>query len=315
MSLAAYLAKNYLTADEPAPKKKKRKRTDNLEIIDDTPSSLPPTARRLGNPDDQEDLSQAQIVGDIVHERHRRTTNLWKPAVKLEDEPDAVKLEPQDEHGGEPRMESGAHAGLQTAAQVKAAIEEKERQDSQDWARHQTTGREHETIYRDATGRRVDVIFKRAELRAAADRAKREEEEKREEEQKQKELRAGLAQKRAKEAERERMKTATRFSRTRDDVEWNEELKAQERWDDPAAAFLRKKETGTEEVRGRGKRLKRVVPVYLGAAPPNRFGIRPGYRWDGVDRSNGFEKTWFRKQNERRAEKDEWDRWEAGADD
>jgi len=213
-------------------------------------------------------------------------------------------------------MESGAHAGLQTAAQVKAAIEEKQRQDREEWARHQTTGREHETVYRDATGRRVDVIFKRAELRAAADRAKREEEEKREEERRQKDLRAGLAQKRAKEVERERARTdMSGFSRTRDDVEWNEELKARERWDDPAAAFLRKKESGTEEVRVGAKRLKRVVPVYLGAAPPNRFGIRPGYRWDGVDRSNGFEKTWFRKQNERRAEKDEWDRWEAGADD
>lgn len=34
-----------------------------------------------------------------------------------------------------------------------------------------------------------------------------------------------------------------------------------------------------------------------------------------VDRSNGFEKLWFRKQNERHALKDEWGRWEAGADD
>jgi pre-mRNA-splicing factor CWC26 len=318
MSLAAYLAKNYLTTDPP-PKKKKRKRTENLQVIDDTPASLPPS-RATANPNDNEDLTDAQIVGNIVDESRQPAGNRWKRAVKLEDDDlkpeDPTKLEGDEERGG---IVSGARAGLQTAAQIKASIEEKQRQEREDWAHHHMTGREHETVYRDATGRRVDVIFKRAELRAAADRAKREQEEKNEEEKKQRELRGGLAQKRAQEAEKERMKMDTSsFSRTVEDVEWNEELKAHERWDDPAAAFLKKNDSdgGVKfGARGKGRRFKRSVPVYTGAVPPNRFGIRPGYRWDGVDRSNGFEKTWFRKQNERRAEKEEWERWEAGADD
>jgi pre-mRNA-splicing factor CWC26 len=78
------------------------------------------------------------------------------------------------------------------------------------------------------------------------------------------------------------------LARYADDKDLNEELKEQERWNDPAAAFLTKKKAGTSKT-GR--------PLYQGAAPPNRFGIRPGHKWDGVDRGNGFEAKWFQAQN------------------
>jgi len=65
--------------------------------------------------------------------------------------------------------------------------------------------------------------------------------------------------------------------------------------EDPMARFFRKA-TDVEQLTPTGK------PRYKGRAPPpNRFQILPGYRWDGVDRSNGFEPRLLRKRNERLA--------------
>jgi pre-mRNA-splicing factor CWC26 len=56
----------------------------------------------------------------------------------------------------------------------------------------------------------------------------------------------------------------------------------------------------------------RKKPLYNGPTPaPNRFGIRPGYRWDAVDRSNAsrFEHRVMTKMNERTALKDDAYKW------
>ncbi len=44
-------------------------------------------------------------------------------------------------------------------------------------------------------------------------------------------------------------------------------------------------------------------------APPNRYNILPGPRWDGVDRSNGFEKKFYDSIIARKARETEAYKW------
>ena len=57
------------------------------------------------------------------------------------------------------------------------------------------------------------------------------------------------------------------------------------RFDDPMANHLTKKAPQSNKQRYKGP-----------PPPPNRFDLLPGFRWDGVDRSNGYEKQLFQQQ-------------------
>jgi hypothetical protein len=55
---------------------------------------------------------------------------------------------------------------------------------------------------------------------------------------------------------------------------------------------------------------KRSKPLYSGPTPPpNRFNIRPGYRWDAIDRGNGYETTLLKKMSDRNSLKEDEHRW------
>jgi pre-mRNA-splicing factor CWC26 len=339
MSLSAYLAKNYLTAsnsnstDPDSTRPQKRRKRDKTTyptglIIADDDEDLQ-LSSRPSKTNDENDAEYAQFDGTARSAEFRKSKkNNWnvisttsQPQDAGADEADQIlaraaadaeqaraELEMEDaptiagvvEDG--PKMESGARAGLQTAADTAALeMEEARRRNAEAKARkmrrkeHGQDGDgepEEQTVYRDATGRRIDVSMKRAEARAA-------EAEKLRLERKEKEDAMGDVQRQQKEQRKQDLEDAKFLTVARgvDDEEMNEELKAQVRWDDPMALYMAQKER--EE--GGGKSGKSAVVAaaarprkeYAGAAPPNRYGIKPGWRWDGVDRGNGFEKEWF----------------------
>lgn len=330
-SLADYLAKNYLTADpQPERPKKKRKKNkhattstsaegDGLIIADDDPPSLRASSALDNRHEYNYDENSPSYDPDAARataEFRKKKKSSWKTlgsattAAEGQDEADAIlasaaaesaarreaddaedapaiqEAEAEDEDSTAQRMKSGARAGLQTAEQTAAMVAAQERRKKAELAayRKQHGGeegksQEQETIYRDASGRIINVAMKRAEARRAAEEAKEKEEQA-------KEALMGDVQRQQREERREELRSARAMplARTAEDENLNEELKARERWNDPAAQFLTTKKAGVSRT-GR--------PLYKGGYAPNRYGIRPGHRWDGVDRSNGFEKEWF----------------------
>ncbi|KAF2501887.1 hypothetical protein BU16DRAFT_546950 [Lophium mytilinum] len=312
MSLADYLAKNYLTADPPAKKSKKRKRKGGkhdeggLIIADDDI-----TGWNEKNKADQSDDEAPTIVGSTIGSKASTswtTVGALAPSTKSQIARDnaaaadaiiaaaadsRTAAEEAEDEAPEMldtenllKMENGAHAGLQTAAQVAAAMKKRQEEDRAKAAAvaHETGAMgAGETIYRDASGRIINVAMKRAEARRAAEKA---EKDKLEAEKAAKgDVQRLDAEKRKKDLQDAKF---MKLSRGVDDVELNDELKEQDRWNDPAAGFVKSKKSGKSRT-GR--------PLYKGAAPPNRYGIRPGHRWDGVDRANGFEGQWFKARN------------------
>ncbi|KAJ4155428.1 hypothetical protein LMH87_000670 [Akanthomyces muscarius] len=307
--LSNYLASKYLVADSK-PKKKKRKQaaaTSGLLITDDDDGGWGQTG-----PDDDDDDGPLTVTGASAEFRRAKKNN-WKSlggdnASKDKDdaaaadailasvaaESAAARAEDEEmplveEDPSVVKMSDGTHAGLQSAATVSAQLRQRQQQERDEFERHRKNAKEEETVYRDATGRRIDISMKRAEARRMAAEAE-------EKERLAKEALKGEVQQEEARRRREQLQDAKLMplARKADDEDMNRELKEQERWNDPMMQFMSGKELST----GKGKSKRR--PVYTGAAPPNRYGIKPGYRWDGVDRGTGFEAERFKALNRRK---------------
>ncbi|CAH8309338.1 unnamed protein product [Eruca vesicaria subsp. sativa] len=126
----------------------------------------------------------------------------------------------------------------------------------------------------------------------------------------------GLAQKRDAEARLQELELEKDkpFARTRDDPELDQMMKERVRWGDPMAHLVKKKQHETplmdlgdnEDMKKSGFVIPQSIPKHSWItrgleAAPNRYGIKPGRHWDGVDRSTGHEKDRFKKTSEKKA--------------
>ncbi|KIK63012.1 hypothetical protein GYMLUDRAFT_163568 [Collybiopsis luxurians FD-317 M1] len=302
--MKAYLAEKYMSgpkadailARDPH-KKKKRKAKDQGNAPAKSMIKDEDAGWGEENKDDEDDLAEAVIEKDRGF-KMRKTAGTngegsgWTTVQEGQQPPEAPDEQPilVIEEEEEKPFVGGLVKGQMKKPESKKAPEPV--------ATAEEIAQMQETVYRDASGRKIDTKAARAE----AARKKREQEEK---EAKKMEWGKGLVQREEKEkmkAELEKLKNQP-FARSADDQQLNEEQKSKELWNDPAAAFLTKKRT-------KGPRK----PEYNGPPPPpNRFGIKPGYRWDGVDRGNGFEKKLFQSRNASKRSQLESYQW--GAED
>nr|CAD1835704.1 unnamed protein product [Ananas comosus var. bracteatus] len=205
-------------------------------------------------------------------------------------------------------------AGLFSKQEFKEEIDKKREEQKSRFASidPSKSGRGAEPVFRDKSGK---IISKEELLKSKED-------------DKPKEVKLewgkGLAQKREAEAralelEIEKDKP---FARSRDDPDLDKMLKERIRWGDPMAHLVKRKnpepileDLGVDvKMKESGFIIPQTIPSHSWLKrridfPPNRYGIRPGRHWDGVDRSNGFEKELFKRQNEKQATEQEAYLW------
>ncbi|XP_055963586.1 BUD13 homolog isoform X2 [Sorex fumeus] len=185
-------------------------------------------------------------------------------------------------------MYSGAKTGL-VLTDIQQEQQELRKRD-QETVALEAEFQHAETVFRDKSGRKRNLKMERLEQRKKAEKDSERDE-----------LYAqwgkGLVQSRqqqqnVEDAMKEMQKPLARYI---DDEDLDRMLREQEREGDPMANFIKKN-------KAKENKSKKARPRYNGPAPPpNRFNIWPGYRWDGVDRSNGFEQKRFARLASKKA--------------
>lgn len=262
--------------DASPPRQRRRQRHDS------------PTSARDGGADGGMDGGRETVKGDDASSPHRRH----------HDSPRPQRRSKKKEKEGREEKEKKKESGLKTGTEFRVELEAQKAAQARAWAEgakdQLMTGQNAETVVRDRRGRKLEMLseFLNQEAFKEGKAAKEAKEEY--------EWGRGKVQKEKDEEHRKELEDIQNapFARYESDPTLERARKAEIRADDPMAAYMMKKlREATVEAAARSGRV--LKPEYKGPAPsPNRFNIRPGYRWDGIDRGNGFEGKWFKRQSE-----------------
>ena len=243
-NLKTYLAEKYMSGPKAdailsrtAPLKKKKRKAQ--EVAANPPGGTMIRDEDAGwgeiaQEDDNDDLKEAVVANDRGFKKRRvadtPTESSWITVQDALVKEETTPPPPTDE---QPMVvDAPVIGGLVNAQQLKKILPQNNVTNTDDLTAEEIA-RAQETVYRDSSGKKIDTKAARAE----AARLKRLREEK---EAQKMEWGKGLVQK--DEAEKRRLELekqrSTKFARHADDKDLNEDLKAKELWNDPAAAFL-----------------------------------------------------------------------------
>lgn len=216
------------------------------------------------------------------------------------------------------KMTSGLRAGLVQgeALKAEAAAVRAKRQEELAAAPDNETGRGAETVYRSR-----DLVTKISREQWASDQQKKKKKRLSEYPEQELEWGGGLKQGQNREAEMEDLSriAAQPFARYEPDQRYMEELKKKSDWNDPMRKAMEEKDeargacgstAGMSAAAAAAAEAKRNKPKCPHPPWLNRFGILPGYRWDGKIRSNGYERRWLENKNHKEFKKKEAWEWD-----